>query len=161
MARYALVYVPSLTIVAEKDESRIDLSAGIKPDYKWCVVQNELVDLSTPDNTDTKSSTAEFIEPAQDRVRRVRTVVDKTAQEISDEKDQIVAQIDTPSRDMQYASLILTKEILSLIFNVVNELRAADGDAPLTLAQFNTFFQNNKDSISNTQYKNYLKDRFG
>ena len=158
MARYALID-PNEQIIEEKDEKRLDLSAGVRDGYSWRIIVNQVNDLSTPGNTDIKSSSAEFIEPAQ--VRRVRTVVDRTTQELEAEKDAIVDSLDTASRDLQYASLILTKDIISVLFAAVNELRVADGAAPLTIGQFATFFENNRNNISIPQMKAYLKARFG
>jgi len=114
------------------------------------------VDNSTP-ASETVSDTVVVVEA--NRVLRTTTIRDKTVQEITDERDAALAELDTQSRDLQYAVNIHVKEITAVLFSAINTLRVADGDAVLTIPQFKTFWDNNSDAITLTQFKTYLQEK--
>lgn len=119
-------------------------------------VETATVDNSTP-SAETVSSTVETVEA--NRVLRTTTIRDKTVQEITDERDAALAELDTQRRDLQYAVNIHVKEMTAVLFSAVNTLRVADGDAVLTIPQFKTFWDNNSDAITLTQFKTYLQEK--
>lgn len=92
---------------------------------------------------------------------RTVTTRDKTLQEVSDEKDAILARLDIASRDELYALAIVVKGALALMLEMINVERGNHGQGPINLATFVTQFELHENDITVSQFKNYLKDRMG
>jgi len=150
MARYALVD-NNEQIVFEKDETRINFDAGLQVDHSWRQIVNEVNDLSTPGNFDTKSSSQQFVEPTQ--VRRVRTIVDLSAGEVDDIRDAVVDSFDAASRDHLFAVAKMERKILGTLYKLAEQINPG-----LTKAQFAAQLETNKDEISQAQFKQALKN---
>ena len=113
-------------------------------------VVNETVDNSTPGEADTKSSSADVIEPTQ--VRRIRTIIDKTQVEIDAEVDAIVDQLDTPTRGEIYGIAKMLHKLLSTVY-----VLAEQANPGLTKAAFQNQLEVNKAEISSAQFKAAIK----
>lgn len=131
MARYALVG-PGDVIHTERDESRIDLTAGTRDGYRWLPIVPETT--GVPEGPDTVlGPVVETIEPA--RVLRTRERRAMTAQEIdaraaATADSVLVAGADTAA---------LGKVLAEVIFRVSN------GNVPagLTRAQARNWVRTN------------------
>ena len=155
MARYALID-PNGLIHVERDEKKIIFSDPVGDGYDWRIIVNQTNDLTTPGNVDTKTlPVVEAIEPT--RVLRTRTVVDQTAQEVAAQVDAVVDAWDTARRDEMYALAIYCKDLTGLVFNLVNTVRANNGDAAITLAQFSTQMDAAKSAIPLSAFKSRVK----
>ena len=154
MARYALVDVND-QILREVDEKRLDPDAGVRDGFRWIIVVNEVVDLTTPGNTDVKSSSQTFVEPT--RVRKVSTKVDKTAGEVQAEIDGVVDQWDNASRDQLYALAVYVRDLTGLVFDLTNIVRTNNGQAEISLATFGAAMDAAKSKIPMTTFKNRVK----
>ena len=154
MARYALVDTND-QIIREVDEKRLDPDAGVRDGFRWIIVVNEVVDLTTPGNSDIKSSSAEYVEPTQ--VRRVRTIVDKTNAEVNAEIDAVVDQWDNATRDQLYALAIYVRDLTGLVFDLTNIVRTNNGDAEINLATFGNAMDAAKSKVPMSVFKNRVK----
>jgi len=94
---------------------------------------------------------------------RTITIRDKTAQEISDEKDAVLVDLDVASRTELYALAVIVKGGLALMLDMINEERAnrQPPQNPINLSQFTNAFEAAESNITMNQFKNYLKDRIG
>ena len=113
-------------------------------------IVNETVDNSTPGNTDTKSSRADTIEPTQ--VRRITTIIDKTAGEVDAERDNVVDFVDTPTRDQVYALALTLRKTMSTLY-----VLAEQANPGLTKAQFAAQLETNKSEYPAATFKADLK----
>jgi len=131
MARYALVG-PGDVIRAEKDESRIDLTAGTRDGYDWRIIENVTDDQSTGPDT-VMEPMVETIEPT--RVLRTRVIRDMTQAEIDARIEELADSVLVNSS----GTVPLGKIIAEVIFRVSN------GNTPvgLTRAQARSWVRTN------------------
>ncbi len=92
---------------------------------------------------------------------RTRTLRDKTAQEIDDEKDALLQHFDVASRDEFYALAIVVKGALALMLEMINVERGNHGQGAINLSTFVSQFELHEDDITVSQFRAYLKDRMG
>ena len=111
---------PGDVIVREVLAARVDTSAGVRAGYKWLPVVVEESDVSTgPDVTIDR--TGPVVE--ETRVLYTRTRRDMTAQELSDSRDDFLADNEDT---LQF----------KVLFNHENRVRVLESKAPLTPTQF-------------------------
>ena len=124
MARYALI-APDDTIYTTKDESRIDLTAGVRDGYRWLPVVRSTVDNST--GPDTVSERADPVVEAT-QVSIVTTIRDMTQQEIDDRIDK--------EFDGQFQT-----DLKNWALEITNRVRVLEGGQPVTMAQLAAFIK--------------------
>jgi len=86
------------------------------------------------------------------RVLRTTTIRDKTVQEITDERDAALAELDTQRRDLQSTVNLHVKEATAIMFMLAKQITPS-----LTLGQFATYWDDNKDAVTLNQFKTYLQ----
>ena len=112
-------------------------------------VETVTVDNSTP-ASETVSDTVVVVEA--NRVLRTTTIRDKTVQEITDERDAALAELDTQRRDLQSTVNLHVKEATAIMFMLAKQITPS-----LTLGQFATYWDDNKDAVTLNQFKTYLQ----
>ena len=146
------------------DGRRVDLS---KAPIGYEVGNDRLVAaVETLDDTSTGSETIterpEWTVAADGSgCSRTVTIRDKTAQEISDEKDAIIDYLTSENRDLIVALGLFVKDLTAQQFSIINLVRTNNGQGTITLAQYESSInsQANKDLITNQQFKNQIKAR--
>lgn len=136
--RYALIN-PSDEIVRTQEESRLDLSAGVRAGYRWVPVNDITNDTSTGDDI-VKEPVVQTI--FADRVERVTTIRDMTAQELDD--------LDTANADRQFEML---HAFARVVLDQVNALNARMNDANVAAGLGNV------NAFTVQQMKNAIKAR--
>lgn len=81
-----------------------------------------------PFNPTTQLRSGPVVTVEVDKVTRVWTVVDMTSQELDDRKQEQV--------DQRLVVTPMDKALLTLIFNMLNDVRVLKGQGTITLAQF-------------------------
>lgn len=143
MARYALID-PQDNIVHEKDESRLDLDAGVRDGYEWLIIEVVEVDNSTITDT-VREGPVVTIE--ESKVTKTYTTRDMTSQEIDDRDEGIAAsEADQVIAQMQWRALDVLVE-MAISSGLVNNL-----------GEFATRFESPTQTTFN-QYKNFIKNR--
>lgn len=118
MALYALV---DPTNLINRYDANVDPSVKTKTGWRWLIV----VDTNPDYNSATQVKTGPVITINQTNVTRVWTVRDKTAGELDDDKtENVTSSFNT----------IIGK----VLFNHENRIRALEGKAAITAAQFIT-----------------------
>lgn len=123
MALHALVRLADSTILYERSD--IDPSAGTKPGLVWLPVE-----VSTVGSGPITSGVVTTV--LADKVTRVTTFREKTAEEISADKD---------AQTTKLAEGVEFELIGKVLFQMVNEIRVLKGQATITPAQFKTYLR--------------------
>lgn len=125
MARYALV-APDNSIHTEKDETRIDFTAGLREGYRWLRIDNITDDTTTQNQWVTTDPMIEAV--LADRVTRTSTRRDMTSAEIDAAKASRSASL---VDDVQWKA----------IFILLNEIRGLKGQQAVSVAQFRNWIE--------------------
>ena len=155
MAKYATIVDGAIYKIQELTPEQIADIPPHKASYILPVI-SETVDNSTPD-AETVSELTTNKEIQADRVYSLRTIRDKTAQEIQAEIDGIVDQWDNSSRDDRYALIAFVKDLTAYTFELTNTVRVNNGDAPITLNTFANQIVANSNKVSMSQFKTFAR----
>lgn len=139
-----------------EDGRKVDLTLapiGYQVGNDKLVAATETVNNTTAGGEPVTENTPWTVEVDGSACSRTITIRDKTALEISDEKDAILANLDIASRNELYALAIVVKGALSLMYQTTGNYN--------NLTQFKNAFEANEDTITNAQFKTFLKDRLG
>lgn len=148
MTRYALVDDGD-QIVREVDETRIDLTAGVRDGYSWRPIDLVTIDNSTQPPEWTKRATVTAVEPA--RVLRTTTIEDMTQAEI-DVKAAALAS-DVSEQDIGKAFL----GYMRVMYGLAQQINPA-----VTPTQFRTFVDAEAaaNDIPGAAFRDWLADQF-
>lgn len=125
MAIYALV-APDDSIHTEKDETRIDFTAGLRDGYRWLRIDNI---------TDDQTTQSQWV--VTDPM--VQTVLADRVTRTTVRRDMTQAEID--ARKSATSSSLVDQIQWKAIFQVLNIARQANGQQPVTAQQFRAWVE--------------------